>query len=90
RLPATNLLRFAPGATGPLTRFLDDVVRIRADEWEPRYNLDPVLFADVRIVNLGAPAASPPAGPAPAAAPRGAAAPPAEGDRPAPPSRRDP
>ena len=88
RLPATNLIRFAPEATRPLMSFLDNVVKIRADEWEPRYNLDPVLFANVRIINLGqgqeadgAPAArtipEPEPGPAPAAA-----APPADGDAP--------
>ena len=52
-MPATNLIRFAPEATRPLMSFLDNVVKIRADEWEPRYNLDPVLFANVRIINLG-------------------------------------
>jgi len=53
RLSGYNLLRFAPGATQPLLTFLDTTVKIRADEWEPRYNLDPVAFADVRLVNIG-------------------------------------
>lgn len=73
RLPATNLLRFAPEATKPMVEFLDSVVKVRADEWEPRYNLNPVLFTNVRIVNLGAEAeaeAAPDAAPVPAPAPR--------------------
>lgn len=52
RLPATNLLRFAPGATTPLIEFLDNTVKVRADEWEPRYNLDPVVYTNVRVTNL--------------------------------------
>jgi alpha-beta hydrolase superfamily lysophospholipase len=54
RLPATNLLRFAPGATAPLIEFLDGTVKVRADEWEPRYNLDPVVYTNVRVTNLEA------------------------------------
>ncbi len=54
RLPATNLLRFAPEATTPLIEFLDSTVKVRADEWEPRYNLDPVVYTNVRVTNLGA------------------------------------
>ncbi|QDV38964.1 alpha/beta hydrolase [Tautonia plasticadhaerens] len=77
RQPATNLLRFAPDATRPLLSFLDNVVKIRADEWEPRYNLEPVLFANVRVVNRGeepadaapADAAGEPVEPDPAPAP---------------------
>lgn len=52
RLPATNLLRFAPEATRPLIEFLDTTVKVRADEWEPRYNLDPVVYTNVRVTNL--------------------------------------
>jgi alpha-beta hydrolase superfamily lysophospholipase len=69
RQPATNLLRFAPEATKPLLSFLDNVVKIRADEWEPRYNLEPVVFANVRVVNRGQAAAEAAAAADPAADP---------------------
>lgn len=79
RQPATNLLRFAPDATKPLLSFLDNVVKIRADEWEPRYNLEPVLFANVRVVNRGEEPAAGAGSDAGAAEP----APPADPDAPA-------
>lgn len=50
RQHGANLLRFAPDATAPLLRFLDNALRARTDEWEPRYNLDPVAFANVQVV----------------------------------------
>ena len=65
RLGGTNLLRFAPEATDPLLDFLDNAIKVRTDEWEPRYNLDPVIFANVRVVNRGE-APAPPDAPAPA------------------------
>jgi alpha-beta hydrolase superfamily lysophospholipase len=63
RQRGANLLRFAPGATTPLLRFLENALKARADDWEPRYNLQPVAFANVHVVNDGdAPAiADPPA-----------------------------
>ena len=77
RVEGINLLRFAPEATRPLLSFLDDAVRIRTDEWEPRYNLAPVAYTDVQLIDDG-PAAGAEAGAAaaagtPARAPRAAA-----------------
>jgi alpha-beta hydrolase superfamily lysophospholipase len=49
-LKSERLLRFGPKATEPLLRFLDSSVKFRRDEWEPRYNLEPVPYRDVRPV----------------------------------------
>jgi dienelactone hydrolase len=58
-----NLVRFTPGATAPLTSFLELTLKSRPEEWEPRFNLDPVAFTDVQIIDLK----SRPAPPAPEA-----------------------
>lgn len=47
------LLRLGPKATEPVVRFLDAVAKFRRDEWEGRYNLDPVAYRDVRPVIKG-------------------------------------
>lgn len=45
-----KLLRLEPKASSVLTRFLDSTLKSRADEWEPRYNLNPIAFADIQVV----------------------------------------
>lgn len=79
RLQGYNLLRFTPEATRPVLRFLENTLKLRADEWEPRYNLDPVAFANVQIIDPNAP---PPAEPAGAEAEPAAAPDPAEAEAP--------
>lgn len=51
RQHGANLLRFTPGATKPLLNFLENTLENRTDDWEPRYNLDPVSFSQVRLVD---------------------------------------
>ena len=45
-----KLLRLEPGVTATITRFFDDTIKAKAEEWEPRYNLDPVAYSDVKLV----------------------------------------
>ncbi|MGE3821329.1 MAG: hypothetical protein AB7I30_18105, partial [Isosphaeraceae bacterium] len=45
-----KLLRLEPEATTHLAKFLEGTVKLRAAEWEPRYNLNPVAFTDVKVV----------------------------------------
>ena len=45
-----KLLRLEPKVSSVLTRFLDSTLKSRADEWEPRYNLNPVAYSDIQVV----------------------------------------
>ncbi|MFO0953730.1 MAG: alpha/beta hydrolase [Isosphaeraceae bacterium] len=45
-----KLLRLEPRAGSSLVRFLDGTVKLRASEWEPRYNLTPVSYSDIKVV----------------------------------------
>ncbi len=54
RLQGYTLLRFTPEATRPVLRFLENTLKVRVDEWEPRYNLDPVVFTNVLIIDPNA------------------------------------
>jgi predicted esterase len=45
-----KLLRLEPRATAVLVRFLEGTVKLRASEWEPRYNLTPVTYSDIKVV----------------------------------------
>ena len=45
-----RLLRLEPKLTAAITRFLDGTVKLRAAEWEPRYNLTPVTVSDILTV----------------------------------------
>ena len=45
-----KLLRLEPKVSSVLTRFLDSTLKSRADEWEPRYNLNPVAYSDIQFV----------------------------------------
>jgi pimeloyl-ACP methyl ester carboxylesterase len=44
-----KLLRLEPKVSSVLTRFLDSTLKSRADEWEPRYNLNPVAYSDIQF-----------------------------------------
>jgi alpha-beta hydrolase superfamily lysophospholipase len=66
-----KLLWLEPKITSVITRFLDGVIKLKATEWEPRYNLNPVALGSIQVVR----AARPDGDPAPkakeeAAAPR--------------------
>ncbi len=63
RLHGFQLLRFAPGASEPILSFLENTVKFRTDEWEPRYNLTPVAYAGVQLVDPKAPPSAAPAPP---------------------------
>jgi alpha-beta hydrolase superfamily lysophospholipase len=45
-----KLLRLEPNVAGGITRFLDGTIKAKAEEWEPRYNLEPVPYSDVQVV----------------------------------------
>jgi alpha-beta hydrolase superfamily lysophospholipase len=45
------LLRLDAKAVEPLLKFLDATVKLRRDEWEGRFNLDPVAYRDVKLVS---------------------------------------
>jgi pimeloyl-ACP methyl ester carboxylesterase len=59
-----KLLRLEPNVTKSITDFLDETLRAKAEEWEPRYNLAPVPYSDVQTVLRAAPKAEAPRGPA--------------------------
>lgn len=46
-----KLLRLEPGATTDLAKFLEGTVKLRATEWEPRYNLNPISYAEIQVVH---------------------------------------
>jgi alpha-beta hydrolase superfamily lysophospholipase len=45
-----KLLRLEPNVTGTIVKFFDETIKAKAEEWEPRYNMDPVPFTDVQIL----------------------------------------
>lgn len=45
-----KLLRLEPGAAEALVKFLDAEIKLRPNEWEPRYNQVPVNFSDIQTV----------------------------------------
>jgi alpha-beta hydrolase superfamily lysophospholipase len=45
-----KLLRLEPNVAGGIIRFLDGTIKAKAEEWEPRYNLEPVPYSDVQVV----------------------------------------
>ncbi|HWE36507.1 MAG TPA: lysophospholipase [Isosphaeraceae bacterium] len=51
-LHGDRYLRFVPRATTTLVKFFDGTIRARAgaEEWEPRYNLDPVSYTDAQAI----------------------------------------
>jgi pimeloyl-ACP methyl ester carboxylesterase len=44
-----KLLRLEPNVTGTILKFFDETIKAKAEEWEPRYNMEPVAFTDVQI-----------------------------------------
>jgi hypothetical protein len=55
-------LRLEPNVTTSITRFLDDTLKAKAEEWEPRYNLAPVPYTEIQTVVHDAPKAEAPKG----------------------------
>jgi len=45
-----KLLRLEPNVTATILRFFDDTIRAKAEEWEPRYNMEPVAFSEVQML----------------------------------------
>jgi alpha-beta hydrolase superfamily lysophospholipase len=43
-----TLLRLEPRVTGGIIRFLETTLKDRAAEYEPRYNLNPIAYSDIR------------------------------------------
>ena len=61
-----KLLRYQPKVPDAIMAFFDTTIKkLRLEEWEPRYNLTPVMYADIELVPKKA--AAVPAPPAPAA-----------------------
>lgn len=61
-LAGERLLNFVPGVPEAATKFLDDPIKFRTVEWEPRYLLNPVAFSHVQRItrdDAHAPAAAP-------------------------------
>jgi pimeloyl-ACP methyl ester carboxylesterase len=57
-----KLLWYEPKITASVARFLDGVIKLKATEWEPRYNLHPVVPSSIQVVRD-----TRPGGPAPKA-----------------------
>lgn len=45
-----KMLRLEPNVTNSITKFLEETIKAKAEEWEPRYNLDPVTYGEVSLV----------------------------------------
>ena len=45
-----KLLRLEPGAAEALVKFLDAEIKLRPNEWEPRYNQVPIHYSDIQTV----------------------------------------
>lgn len=63
-LHSYKLLHFFSKTPGSITRFLDDAVKARILEWEPRYLLDPIPYQSEGVVEtkpVDPPAAARPA-----------------------------
>ena len=45
-----KMLRLEPKAATTVAKFLEGTVKLKATEWEPRYNLNPVTYTDIQVV----------------------------------------
>jgi len=45
-----KLLKLEPRATSVITRFLESTVKLKSAEWEPRFNLTPVVYTDIEVI----------------------------------------
>jgi alpha-beta hydrolase superfamily lysophospholipase len=45
-----KLLRLEPRAATSIAKFLEGTVKLRAIDWEPRYNLTPIDYTDIQVV----------------------------------------
>ena len=45
-----KLLRLEPGAAESLVKYLDSHIKLRAQDWEPRYNQIPVAYSDIQTI----------------------------------------
>ena len=49
-LHAYQLLRLEPNLTASITKFLDSTIKGKVDEWEGRYLVDPIRYAEIKII----------------------------------------
>ncbi len=54
-LHGNKLLKLEPRAAKVITRFLESTVKLKTTEWEPRFNLTPVVYTDIDVVRHAAP-----------------------------------
>lgn len=45
-----KLVWLEPGAVAAAVKFMESTTKFKVDEWEPRYNLDPVVYSDASLV----------------------------------------
>jgi alpha/beta superfamily hydrolase len=45
-----KLLRLEPKVTTVVAKFLEGTVKLKPNDWEPRYNLTPVAYTDIQVV----------------------------------------
>ncbi|MHC5544278.1 hypothetical protein ACYOEI_39120, partial [Singulisphaera rosea] len=45
-----KLLRLEPKVTSDISKFLEGTVKLKALEWEPRYNMTPVQYGEIQLV----------------------------------------
>ncbi len=45
-----KLLQFEPNMPGTITKFLEGTIKVKHEEWEGRYLLTPVTYADVKMI----------------------------------------
>ena len=50
-----KLLKLEPRATAVIARFLEGHIKLKSAEWEPRFNLTPVVFTDVEVIRHAKP-----------------------------------
>jgi|GEM_PF-1351062 len=62
-LTGARLIRFEKGVVERLVEFLDATVKFKVEDWEPRYNLQPVGATRAEVAGPGAAATPPPAAP---------------------------
>ncbi len=50
-----KLLKLEPRVTAVIGRFLESTVKLKTAEWEPRFNLNPVVYTDIEVIRHARP-----------------------------------